>query len=533
MTDDATSVPSGAAPAASTGADCLLVRNVSKAYGATRALVDVSTSFAAGEVHCLLGENGAGKSTLGKIIGGLQRADAGEVLWQGQPVAFANARAARDAGIAMVHQELSLAPDLSVRANLWLGVEPGRSPFAGITSAREGTRAREILHGLGLDIDLEHRTGDLAVGVQQLIEIGKALMLTPRLVVFDEPTATLGAIEKRKFFDVLRRLRREGVAVILVTHHIEDVMEIGDRVSVMRNGALVDSFALTLEIDANMVLERLTGKNRPPEAPHAHVAGAKAVLEISGLACRRAGRERITVSAGEIVGFYGVVGCGAESIVRGIVGARGGAQDGAPVQYRLHARAHRPRSPADARRAGIAYLPAGRSRNGILPGRSILENLNIAQLAKFSRFGWLHGRREHDAGLRALEGAQVKFSDAALPITSLSGGNQQKVLLARAMGAARDVLVLEEPTAGVDIEAKLQIHDRIRSAAAAGLVVVLLSSDLIETIALCNVVHTMYAGSVVGCYSAPQLHDQPAILFDVLGRPPSAGADLPTDPSAQ
>jgi ribose transport system ATP-binding protein len=525
MTDDATRVPSDAAPASPMGAPCLQVRRVSKSYGATRALVDVSASFAAGEVHCLLGENGAGKSTLGKIIGGLQRADAGEVLWEDKAVAFANARAARDAGIAMVHQELSLAPDLSVRANLWLGAEPGRSPFAVTTAAREGIRAREILHALGLDIDLERRTGDLAVGVQQLIEIGKALMLTPRLVVFDEPTATLGAIEKRKFFDVLRRLRREGVAAILVTHHIEDVMEIGDRVSVMRNGALVDSFALTPEIDGNTVLERLTGRNRPPEAPHAHVAGAQAVLEIAGLACRRAGRERVTVIAGEIVGFYGVVGCGAEAIVRGIVGAHGAAS----VHYRLHGRAHRPRNPADARRSGIAYLPAGRSRNGILPGRSILENLNIGQLSRFSRFGWLHGRREREAGLRALADAQVKFADAALPITSLSGGNQQKVLLARALGAARDVLVLEEPTAGVDIDAKLQIHQRIRTAAAGGMIVVLLSSDLAETIALCDVVHTMYAGAVVGCYPDPQLHDQPAILFDVLGRAP---ADRSADPVA-
>ena len=220
------------------------VRGLQKAFGATRALVNVSTDFRAGEIHCVLGENGAGKSTLGKILGGLYQADAGELLIEGEKVSFTSPRAAHAAGVAMVYQELSLAPDLSVRANLWLGAEAASSPFSSISRRKEHERAASVVRKLGIEVDLEQPVGQLPVAIQQLIEIGKSLMFSPRVIVFDEPTAMLGAVEKQKFFDVLRQLRGEGVAAVLVTHHIEDVMAVSDRVTIMRNGQVVDSFPM-------------------------------------------------------------------------------------------------------------------------------------------------------------------------------------------------------------------------------------------------------------------------------------------------
>jgi ABC-type sugar transport system ATPase subunit len=488
------------------------VRGLQKTFGATRALVDVSTGFRAGEIHCVLGENGAGKSTLGKILGGLYQADAGELLIAGEKVSFASPRAAHAAGVAMVYQELSLAPDLSVRANLWLGAEVGRTLFSSISRRKETERAASVVRKLGIDVDLEQPVGQLPVAIQQLIEIGKSLMFSPRII--DEPTAMLGAVEKEKFFDVLRQLRGEGVAAVLVTHHIEDVMAVSDRVTIMRNGRVVDSFPMTPEVSADLVVERLTGRKQHSEVSAPAAARGAVVLDIEGIPQRGTGAGALRLCKGEVVGFYGVVGCGAERILLGLAGLH------LPhaLTFRLHGKAYRPRNPTQASARGVSYLPAGRAANGILPTRSILENLTLTSIRGFSRSGIVNTRREALEGERLLSASQVKYADAHLPITSLSGGNQQKVLLARVMASARDVLLLEEPTAGVDIEAKHQIHQRIRAAAQQGLTVVVMSSDLAETLALCDTVHTIYAGSVVATYDSPGLAAQPAIIADVLGQ---------------
>ncbi|WP_439590599.1 sugar ABC transporter ATP-binding protein [Hydrogenophaga sp.] len=490
------------------------VRGLQKTFGATRALVNVSTDFRAGEIHCVLGENGAGKSTLGKILGGLYQADAGELLIKGEKVSFASPRAAHAAGVAMVYQELSLAPDLSVRANLWLGSEEASSPFSGISRRKEHERAASVVRKLGVEVDLEQPVGQLPVAIQQLIEIGKSLMFSPRIIVFDEPTAMLGAVEKQKFFDVLRQLRDEGVAAVLVTHHIEDVMAVSDRVTIMRNGQVVDSFPMAPDVDADRVVERLTGRKQQVEVSAPAAPRGAVVLDIEGIPLRGRGPGSLTLCKGQIVGFYGVVGCGAERILLGLAGV----QLPGPLAFRLHGRAYQPSSPTQASALGVSYLPAGRAAHGILPTRSILENLTLTSIRNFSRAGFVDTNREAQEGERLLSASQVKYADPHLPITSLSGGNQQKVLLARVMSSARDVLLLEEPTAGVDIEAKHQIHQRIRSAAQQGLTVVVISSDLVETIALCDTVHTIYAGTVIATYENPGPDAQPAIIADVLGQ---------------
>jgi ribose transport system ATP-binding protein len=495
----------------------LQVRNLTKTFGATHALAGVSLQFLPGEIHCVLGENGAGKSTLGKIAGGLYRADAGEVLLGGRPVAFASPREARAAGVAMVYQELSLAPHLSVRANLWLGSEGVRLPLAFMRARMERERAREIMSRLGLaDIDLERPVREFPVAVQQLVEIGKSLLSTPQVVIFDEPTAMLGAVEKDRFFDVLRGLRERGIASVLVTHHIDDVMAVGDRVSIMRNGSVVDSFAMTPGIDADMVVTRLTGKRRAPLADSAPGADWAPLLDIEGVRTAD-GPRALGIGRGEILGFYGVVGCGAEALVRGLVGLEP-ARDLAPVTFRLEGRTYSPAGPDDALAQGVAYLPAGRASNGVLPSRSIRDNLLLTELKSLSRFGFISPARERARCAELLAACQVKFADAGDRITSLSGGNQQKVLLARAMACASRMLVLEEPTAGVDIDAKRQIHERIRAIARTGVSVVVLSSDLPETLALCNTVVTMFAGAVACIYRKPGEHDQPSIVADVLGQ---------------
>ncbi|EIF34340.1 ABC-type sugar transport system, ATPase component [Burkholderia sp. Ch1-1] len=496
----------------------LQVRDLGKRFGATRALAGVTLQFCAGEIHCVLGENGAGKSTLGKIAGGLFPADEGEVLLNGNCVRFASPREARSAGVTMVYQELSLAPHLSVRANLWLGFEGRRFPLAPTLRKAERQRAASVLSQLGLaGIDMEQPVKALPVAVQQLIEIGKSLMFKPKAVIFDEPTAMLGAVEKERFFAVLRTLRDSGIAAVLVTHHIEDVMTVADRVTIMRNGSVVDSFALTPDIDADQVVERLTGKRQQAAMRQTGQGSARAPLVDIEAVPTADGPRTLTIARGEIAGFYGVVGCGAEKLVRALTGQDEPAHPG-PLTLRLDGRPYRPRGAADALAHGVAWLPAGRASHGVLPGRSIRENLLLTQLKGLSRFGFIGPARERTRCAELLEACQVKFGDAEHSIMTLSGGNQQKVLLARAMAGAKRVLVLEEPSAGVDIDAKRQIHQRIRAIAQTGIAVVVLSSDLPETLALCDTVITMYAGAVANIYRQPTEADQPSIIADVLGQ---------------
>ncbi|TFL15374.1 sugar ABC transporter ATP-binding protein [Pusillimonas caeni] len=487
----------------------LRLRAVSKSFGATKALTDVSISFEAGEIHCLLGENGAGKSTIGKIIGGLYAPDTGDVLLESQEVRINSPSHARALGIAVVHQELSLAPDLSVRDNLWLGAETKWC----LSRQGESRRAVDVLSQLGLELDLEKPVSTLPIGTQQLVEIGKALMNAPRLIVFDEPTAMLGAVEKQQLFTVLRRLRASGISVILVTHHIDDVMEVGDCVTVMRNGRCVDSFALEDHLQGADVLERLTGQRQVFEATHElreTVGEILLEIETSGVN----GTTKIPVRRGEIVGLYGVLGCGAEDIVQGLVGLRTFRN----ARYLLGGKSFKPSQPVEAMRRGVGYLAAGRQQNGVLGQRSIRENLMLTQLHQFSVMGWLSRASECKRATQQLADAAVKYGCQEDTIESLSGGNQQKILLARAMAGARDLLVLEEPTAGVDIGAKQQIHERIKAAAAQGLSVVVLSSDLPEVIALCDTIYTLHQGHIVNQYEAPDETCQAQIVGDVLGK---------------
>ena len=505
------------------------IKNLHKRFGATVALSAVSAEFRGGEVHCLLGENGAGKSTVGKVLGGLHRPDEGMVEVDGQVQSIANARSAHRLGIAICHQELSLAKHLTVRANLCLGTETIRQPFSRVDRAREIREVNEVLRVLGLDLDTEQAVGELPVAQQQMIEIGKALMLKPRAVVFDEPTAMLGAVEKHKFLELLGQLRDRGVAVIFITHHIEDVMAVSDRVTIMRNGKVVDSFAMNPAITAEMVVERLTGKKRDRaglERSQRAPEGAP-VLRIGNVPSRIPRRDGVEVRRGQVVALYGVAGCGAERIVAGLTGQA----TASPLEFHLGANAYRPRTPAKALRAGVSHLPAGRAANCILPGRSIMENLTVNTLRRHGRWGIVSKAAEARYAEKTLRDAGVKFADAALPITSLSGGNQQKVLLARALAAAGELLILEEPTAGVDIDAKAQIHLRIRKAADAGLGVLLVSSDLDEAIALSDVIFTMYRSEIAGVYDAPSAADQAHIIADVLGQRLEEPSDLPVPES--
>lgn len=500
-------------------APLLRVSSLSKRFGATQALKNVSIQFQAGEIHCVLGENGAGKSTIGKIISGLYLADEGTIWYGEKQVAFSSSREARHAGVVMVYQELSLAPDLSVRANLWLGSENGRTLLSLTRKHSETKRVREVLSQLGLEnIDIECPVSAYPIAIQQLIEIGKSLMSQPGVIIFDEPTAMLGSVEKEKFFSVLRRLRTDGIASVLVTHHIDDVIAVSDRVTIMRNGQVVDAFPVTSEINSDFILARLTGK-KPENLALKRRRGRtfEPMIDLENVPKASGGKAVFTIGRGEIVGIYGVVGCGGEALLRRLVGFLPGiATEG--ITYRMEGKRWSPNGVSEALRHGVAWLPAGRASNCVYPSLTISENLMVTQLKNFTRCGILNTRLTEMESEELLKQSGVKYSSKQDLLTSLSGGNQQKVLLTRAMACARKILVLEEPTAGVDIDAKYEIHQRVRALASSGVSVLMLSSDLAETMMLSDTVWTMFHGSIVKTYCAPDENDKASIIADVVGQ---------------
>ncbi|MDX3907646.1 MAG: sugar ABC transporter ATP-binding protein [Pigmentiphaga sp.] len=497
------------------GTPVLEVSGLSKAFGATQALADASLRVRAGEVHIMLGENGAGKSTLAKIVAGVHVADGGEIRLCGKTVAPRSTKEARAQGISIIFQELSLAPHLSVVENLFLGTEAGSHPFRRLARAKERERARAMLEELSLDLPLDAQVGALTVGEKQMLEIAKALLQGPRLLIADEPTSALSEHEKVAFFALVRRLRARGTAILYVTHHMREVFEIGDTVSTMRDGRITRTVGVDDRLDEQALIEMLTGRQLGGESRRGPKSSRDIVLQVSGLRTAD-GCEGVdlTVARGEIVGVYGVVGSGREALARALVGIS------PPVagEMSFQGRPYRPRGPSQARMLGLGYLAMDRKEQGILPQRSIRENLSLCSLRQHARLGLIRGDRERRQAQEALKALRVRFGSEEQAITSLSGGNQQKVLIGRALGCDPQVLVMEEPTAGIDIGAKHDIYESIQVRADAGQSFLVLSSDLTETLTLCDRVYTIYRGRLTDEIINPSMADEDRVIAGVLGR---------------
>jgi ribose transport system ATP-binding protein len=463
----------------------------------------------------LLGENGAGKSTLAKIIAGIYPADAGNIVVDGQAIHPHSVKLARKLGIATVFQELSLAPHLSVLDNLFLGCEEGQHPFAWLHRSWEAQQCRSLLTELELDLPLDLPVSALTIAQKQMLEIAKALLRQPQILIMDEPTSTLTEREKSRLFTRLQTLKQQGVAILYVTHHLQEVLEVGTRVSAMMDGAVNATVDVTSTLTETQLLEMLTGRNlslaiaRPPQPTLPPLFTIEDLQTAAGCA-----GVNLEVRPGEIVGIYGVMGCGRESLGRAIVGLT------RPTQGKMTLLGHPylPLHPKAARKRGISYLAMDRKEAGILAERPIRENLNLSNLSHFNRWGMLLTQQERLKTLESLDRLQVRYASTEDAMTRLSGGNQQKVLFGRAIAHLPRLLVLEDPTAGIDMGAKLELYRQMQTLAAQGLSFLLLSSDLFETILLCNRVYVMYDGKIVDELWEPTLEDEERILAGILGR---------------
>ncbi|CCE01982.1 sugar ABC transporter ATP-binding protein [Bradyrhizobium sp. STM 3809] len=476
----------------------LELQDITKSFGGVTALRGVDFALRPGEIHGLVGENGAGKSTLMKIIAGVHTGFSGRFLLDGREVHFNSARDARAAGIAMVHQELSVAPDLTVAENVFLGNQPTNA--LGIVQWRRMAReAAEQLKRLGIDADPMSRLGDLPIGVQQLIEIARVLFSGARIIILDEPTSALSPPEVERLFAALRRLREQGTGIIFISHFIEDILLISDEVTVFRNGRKIME-TRAADTSKAALIEAMIGKGRDaledsythditlPPAP----AGKPVVVEADGVSlARNLKRVSFAVHAGEVLGVYGFMGCGQLELARILFGKL--APDAG--ELRMSGEANRFKSTADARRAGIAFVPESR-RDMLFLQEPVYKNVSISILDRINAL-LLKPARERALAQRQVEQLQIRPADVEIELGLLSGGNQQKVALAKWLSHPPRLLVLCEPTRGMDVGAKSDVIQIVRQLRDQGIAVIVLSTEPETVLSLADRVIVLKRGEVV------------------------------------
>jgi ABC-type sugar transport system ATPase subunit len=472
----------------------LEMRHVSRSFPGVRALDDVSFSVGPGEVVGLLGENGAGKSTLMKILAGVYRADAGEILWEGKRIAFRSIHQAQEAGVTLIFQELSNCPNLKAIENLFLGREifRGRSPFLDRTAMR--SKALELFEYLDVRIDLDVEVRLLSTAVQQMIEIAKALLTNVKLLVMDEPTSSLTDRETSRLFKVIRDLKQRGISVIFISHKLSEVFEITDRISVLRDGrnaGEVDARTGTME----ELINRMVGRELGSRAARVGtgVPGPE-ILRVEGLSGPPAVKDvSFTLRKGEILGFAGLIGAGRTEMARIIFGA----EKKAGGRVLVEGKEVRIGSPRDAVALGIAYLPEDRKVQALVLPMNVRENLTLAVHRALRRFRAFLGRKkEEELTDSYVSSLRIRIATREQVVNDLSGGNQQKVVIAKWLATRPRILILDEPTRGIDVAAKAEVHRIVSDLAAEGVSIILISSELPEILALSDRVLVMHEGRV-------------------------------------
>lgn len=491
---------------------------ISKRYGGVSALNGVDFVVSAGEVHALLGANGAGKSTLSKILAGAEAPTEGQLLLDGKQVRFSSTRDAAKQGVAVVSQELNLFPDLTVLANLFLLREPGRLGLVSRTAMRSA--ARTAVAAVGLQGSLDRRLEVLSVGEQQLVEIARALLEQPRVIVFDEPNSALQRLETDRLLEVVKSLRDNGVGVVYVSHFLDDVFQVADRITVLRDGAVVMDGVDRGLTSTDAVVASMVGGLRPaPAVRHRSrqnpvpIGGELQVIDAS--VGRRLRNVSLSCAPGEILGLAGLEGSGAALVLEAIAGAVR-LTHGRIV---LPSGATGPRSLRAAARTGVAYIPRDRKGTGLMVDQTITENITQVDSVVLGRKGLFINRRNGRDRVKHWAGElQIKIGSAESLVNSLSGGNQQKVLLGKWLEIDPDVLLLNDVTRGVDIHTKAEIHDLVRSLADAGKTILLTSSDMDELITLSDRIVTFFKGHVATDIAADGI-DERSLLAAISTEP--------------
>jgi ribose transport system ATP-binding protein len=469
---------------------------IGKQFGANWVLRHAELELRAGEVHVLAGENGAGKSTLIKILAGIHADYAGAITLDGRLVRPASPAQAAALGIAVIHQELSLIPSMSVADNLFLGQAPARFGF--VDDRAQIARSRALLERFGIAVDPSRLAGDLPIGSMQLVEIAKALSRQARILIMDEPTSALSRPEVETLFAAIAALKARGCAIVYITHRMEEIEQIADRITVLRDGRVVGS-APARELPAASLIRLMVGRDLETQFPrHAPHPGSER-LRLENFGVFPAGFHNrpavsgitLSVRAGEILGIGGLQGSGASELLTGLFGGYGRRTEGA---LHLNGAPYRPDTPRRAIDQGLALLTNDRKTTGLIMGMSIVGNTTLAGLCDLSPLGWLRPDREHEVARRLASELALRASSLDLPVAALSGGNQQKTALAKWMQTGPTVLLLDEPTRGIDVGAKREIYRLMNQWTAEGMAILLITSELPELLAMSDRIAVLHRG---------------------------------------
>jgi len=472
----------------------LEMRRIVKDFPGVRALDSVNFELRAAEVHALVGENGAGKSTLMKILGGVYRPDGGEICLQGRVLNIVDPRHARLLGIAVVHQELSMFPGLSVSENILGGEQPVRGLFGIVDRQKTRARAGRVLAQFELNIDADTPVRTLPIAHQQIVEIARALLQDARILVLDEPTSALTEREKEMLFKAIRGLKASGFSVVYISHRLQEVFEIADRITVLRDGRKVDTVSAS-STDIDGLIRMMVGRTLTDFFGHNASPPGEELLRVSALSCGSRFRDiSFSLRRGEILGFAGLIGAGRTELARVLFGVdRADAGTITLKGKEIHLS-----SPSQAIRSAIAYLSENRRVEGLFRGMDVRANIVVTHLQDYSRFGLMSKKAEEAAALEYVTRLRIQTPDVERAVSNLSGGNQQKVVLARWLAVKPEILIVDEPTRGIDVGAKAEIYALLRSLAAQGMGIILISSELPEVLGMSDRIAVLYEGRMTG-----------------------------------
>lgn len=474
----------------------LELKNISKRFGGVEVLHGVSFGLRPGEVHALLGENGAGKSTLIKVITGIHQPDGGEIYLNDKHVHFNDPLQARLAGIAAIYQELSLCPDLNVAENIFLGRQPttvgGRIDWHKLYS-----EAGRLLTSLGVHLDLKAKARNLSIAQMQSVEIARAFSLNARILIMDEPTSSLTLHEVAELFGLVRRLRDEGTAIIFISHRLEELFEVADRVTVLRDGNYVDTRQVK-DVTRDELVRLMVGRTISNLFPKVEVQRGEVALKVEHLSCAGIFEDiSFEIHKGEILGMAGLVGAGRTDVARTIFGVLPPTSGTIEVEGRQVEISN----PQQAINLGLAYVPEDRQLHGLIPAMDITSNISLPILQQYTRRGWLMDKVEREAAFTAAQQMEVRANSIWQLARTLSGGNQQKVVLAKWLSTKPRILILDEPTRGIDVGTKAAVHALMSKLAAEGLAILMISSELPEVLGMSDRILVMHEGHMTALFS--------------------------------